>query len=66
VVLPTEHARQEVVAALRPLIAAVDAAASDLDEAEQGAVVRFLSAAAARLSTAAGELARTDAPQAGA
>ncbi|WP_051942925.1 MarR family winged helix-turn-helix transcriptional regulator [Streptacidiphilus rugosus] len=60
VVLPTEHARQEIVAALRPLIAGVDAAAADLSEADRATVVRFLGAAAARIRTAAEELDRTE------
>jgi DNA-binding MarR family transcriptional regulator len=56
VVRPTPHAREEIVAALRPLIAAVDAAADDLDDAERDAVARFLNSAATRLRAAAEEL----------
>lgn len=56
VVRPTQHAREEIVAALRPLIAAVDAAADELGDAERDTIVRFLGAAAARLRTAAEEL----------
>jgi DNA-binding MarR family transcriptional regulator len=60
VVHPTEHARQEVVTALRPLVAAVDAAADDLSDGERETVVRFLQAAAARISQAAEQLGEDD------
>jgi DNA-binding MarR family transcriptional regulator len=56
VVRPTEHARAEIVKALLPLIAAVDDAASGLDEGEQAVVVRFLSRAADRIRVEAGKL----------
>jgi DNA-binding MarR family transcriptional regulator len=56
VVRPTDHAREEIVTALRPLVSAVDAAAADLGEAERETVVRFLRAAAARMRTAAAGL----------
>ncbi|SEM55788.1 MarR family winged helix-turn-helix transcriptional regulator [Streptacidiphilus jiangxiensis] len=56
VVHPTPHARQEIVTALRPLVAAVDAAADDLSDGERETVVRFLQAAADRISRAAAQL----------
>jgi DNA-binding MarR family transcriptional regulator len=56
VVRPTQHAREEIIAALRPLIAAVDAAAAELGDTERDTVVRFLGTAATKLRTAADEL----------
>lgn len=43
---PTDHARAEVTAALRPLIQALDAAADGMSPAETEAVTRYLSRAA--------------------
>jgi DNA-binding MarR family transcriptional regulator len=56
VVRPTARAREEIIDALRPLVAAVDQAAAELDEAEQAVVLRFLDAAAARIRGAAEDL----------
>ncbi|WP_152628092.1 MarR family winged helix-turn-helix transcriptional regulator [Streptacidiphilus neutrinimicus] len=62
VVRPTQHARQEIVTALRPLVDAVDAAADGLSETERATVVRFLQAAAAHIRTAAEGLDQDDQP----
>jgi len=56
VVTPTDHARDEVIRALVPLIAAVDAAADGLTPDEQATVTRFLSKAADNLRQAAADL----------
>ncbi|MFC1420898.1 MarR family winged helix-turn-helix transcriptional regulator [Streptacidiphilus cavernicola] len=53
VVAPTPHARDEIVAALQPLVAAVDDAAGQLTDAERAVVTRFLESASTGLRAAA-------------
>jgi DNA-binding MarR family transcriptional regulator len=60
VVKPTPHARQEIITALMPLVAAVDDAASALEDSEREAVARFLLLAARRLRDEAAKLAPPD------
>jgi DNA-binding MarR family transcriptional regulator len=53
VVTPTERARTDVVAALRPLVAALDEASAQLTDAERAVVLRFLDDATTRVRAAA-------------
>ncbi len=47
--VPSEHSEQQVLSALAPLLADIDAAAARLNEAEAAAVTRFLTEAAAAM-----------------